>query len=303
MDYGKEKSGNILGYVTHDIVDKFGRLLLAEGSPLTQKIAQKLEKRQVPFRVSKEPPGCNTGKPAGESFRYTTALKVPSKLDEKFNKLDGAAIARAASYMNLILRQVQKDFFLNNTIKVLAQNHKATYSHSINVSLIAVAIAQKLKYSRRALREIALGALYHDIGKILLPKTVLDDLTGVQEGQAMFYQQHTILGSDMLAADKLPQAVCQVARQHHEKYNGSGYPLEIGGGDIALNAAIVTVADVFDRTTSAIFTRNLLLPEEALQQILAAKGTDYHPEVVDRFLELFCKDSKIEDYLSIIQEE
>lgn len=302
MDYGKEKSSNVLGYVTHDIIDKFGRLLLAEGSPLTQKIAQKLEKRGVPFRVSKEPPGSNPANHAGENFQYTTVLKVPAKLDEKFNKLDGAAIARASSYMNLILRQVQKDFFLNNTIKVLAQNHKATYSHSINVSLIAVAIAQKLNYSRRTLREIALGALYHDIGKVLLPKTVLDDLTGVREGQEVFYQQHPILGSDMLAADKLPQAVCQVARQHHEKYNGTGYPLGLGGSDIALNAAIVTVADAFDRTTSAIFTHNLLSPEEALQQILAAKGSDYHPEVVDRFLELFRKDSNIEDYLSIAQE-
>jgi len=293
MDYGKEKSGNILGYVTHDIIDKFGRLLLAEGSPLTHKIAQKLEKREVPFRVSKEPPGYNPANHAGESFQFTTVLKVPGKLDEKFNKLDSAAIAKAASYMNFILRQVQKDFFLNNTIKVLAQNHKATYSHSINVSLIAVAIAQKLKYSRRTLREIALGALYHDIGKILLPKTVLDDITGVREGQTVFYQQHTILGSDMLAADKLPQAVCQVARQHHEKYNGSGYPLGISGNEISLNAAIVTVADVFDRTTSAIFTQNVFSPEVALNQILATRDSDYHPEVVDRFLELFRKDTSI----------
>lgn len=289
MEIEKQSKENILGYITHDVFDKFGRLLLAEGTPLTPNVVQKLEERKLGFRISAEPLGNSSAilKSASLKTGNSKQFKVPQKLDNKFVKINGESIGNAAKYMNWILRQVQEDIFLNNNLKILAQGHKANYSHSINVSLITVAIARKLKYDKPSLQEIALGSLYHDIGKILLPKSVLDDIAGVYNGQTLIYQQHTVLGSDLLAADKLPTGVYLIARQHHEKYSGNGYPSGLKGNDIHLNAAIVTVADVFDRLTSAVFKRNVLPPDEAINQILLAKGIDYHPQVVDMFVELF----------------
>ncbi len=285
----KQSEEHILGYVTHDVFDKFGRLLLAEGTPLTAKVVQKLKERRLCFRISAQPLGNSSATLKSSSLQSESLelFETLQKLDKKFERIDGESINHAAKYLNWILHQVQKDTFLGNNIKILAQGHKANYSHSINVSLITVAIARKLKYNKPLLQEIALGALYHDIGKILLPKSVLDDITGVCNGQTLIYQQHTALGSDLLAADKLPASVYFIARQHHEKYSGNGYPSGLKGNEIHLNAAIVTVADVFDRLTSAIFQQDVLSPDEAINQILLAKGVDYHPRVVDMFIELF----------------
>ncbi len=290
MDVEKQSNENILGYVTHNVFDKFGRLLLAEGTPLYPQVVQKLEERRIVFRISVEPLGNSAAMPDSLQTENSKLFSVPQKLDKKFERLNGESISIAAKYMNWILRQIQEDIFLSNNIKILAQSHKANYSHSINVALIAVAIARKLKYDKSSLHEIALGSLYHDIGKILLPKSVLDDITGVRDEQTLIYQQHTVLGSDLLAADKLPANVYLIARQHHEKCSGNGYPNRLKENEIHLNVAIVTVADVFDRLTSSIFKRDVLSPDEAIKQILLAKGIDYHPQVVDMFVELFNKE-------------
>jgi putative nucleotidyltransferase with HDIG domain len=292
MDNKKQNKENILGYVTHNVFDKSGRLLLTEGTPLTLKVVQKLEERKLSFRISAVPLGHNPAKskPVSLQAKTTKPFRVPQRLDKKFERLNGESISHAAKYMNWILRQIHEDVFLNNNIKILAQGHKANYSHSINVALISVAIARKLKYNKTSLHELALGSLYHDIGKILLPKSVLDDIAGVCDGQTLIYQQHTVLGSDLLAANKLPEGVYLIARQHHEKHSGNGYPNGIKGNDIHLNAAIVAVADTFDRLTSAIFHRNVLSPDEAIKQIVLAQGIDYPPQVVDMFVELFNTD-------------
>lgn len=289
MEQGKSEK-TIVGYVTHNVMDKHGRLLLAEGTPLTAAMIAKLKARNLSFYLSSE---ALTGSSPRKRFplkkRGPKPFKIPTQLEEKFERLDRESIDHASWYMNKILGQVRQNVFLNDNLKILAQGHRATYSHSINVSLLAVAIARKLNLAELALRKIALGALYHDIGKILLPKTVLDDIAGVCDGQTLIYQQHTVLGSDLLAADIVPPSVSLVALQHHEKYSGTGYPNGLKEREIHLHAAIVSVADVFDRLTSAIYQQNALTPEAAIQQIAAAAGIDYHPRIVEAFAALFIR--------------
>jgi putative nucleotidyltransferase with HDIG domain len=287
MDDTTEKKKNIVGYVAHNVVDKSGRLLLAEGTALTPEVVRKMQKRGLEFRISAEALASSASLKPVLKNNNVKLFKVPKKLDEKIERLDRECIDHAARYLNKVLNHVRDNVFLSDNLKILAQGHKATYSHSINVSLITVAIARKLNYSTSSLHEIALGALYHDIGKILLPRTVLNDVTGVCDGQTLIYQQHTVLGSDLLTADMLPRSVSLVALQHHERNSGNGYPGGLKGSEIHLNSAIVIVADVFDRLTSAIFQQNVLSPEEAIQQIVLAKDIDYHPQAVDMFVELF----------------
>ncbi|MDU4961097.1 MAG: HD domain-containing protein [Sporomusaceae bacterium] len=286
MDNDSKKQ--IVGYVTHKVVDKHGRLLLAEGSALTPEMVGKLKERGLDFRISPEAfTGSSSRRPLVIKKRSPKIFKLPKRLDEKFEKLDRESIDHAAQYMNKILDQVRENTFLNDSLKILGQGHRATYSHSINVSLIAVALARKLELDTPALQELAIGALYHDVGKILLPKTVLNDITGVCDGQTLIYQQHTVLGSDLLATDTLAPSISLVALQHHEKYAGQGYPSGLKDNAIHPHAAIVCVANAFDRMTTAIYQKNVLTPEAAIGQIIAGAGVDYHPRVVDKFAELF----------------
>jgi putative nucleotidyltransferase with HDIG domain len=283
----EQRKGNIIGYITHDVSDKFGRLLLAEGTPITDSVSRKLEERGLVYRLSSTPLGNRRSKTIGLKRLNAKPFKVPVKLDKKFDRVDGEALGHASKYLNILLRQIQEDKFFSNNIKVLSQGHKATYSHSINVSLITVAMAQKLNFTLPALQKIALGSLFHDIGKILLPKSILNELGSVCDEQSLIYQQHTELGADLLAAEYLPAEIYLIALHHHEKLSGNGYPNQLKESDIHLNAAIVSVADTFDRLTSSIFHKNVCSPDEAIHEILSAKGIDFHPQAVDAFMELF----------------
>ncbi len=269
----------VIGYSAHNIFDKFGRLLLAKGAPMNQLLVQRLEKRNIGFQmVPKKHSGNHAAATLSLGGIQDTRFKVPQRLDKKFERLDIEAVALASKYLNTLLADLVEDPFLSNNLKILAQGRRATYSHSINVALLSITIAQKLSLADAKLRELTLGALYHDLGKMLLPKSVLDEKEKLCEGQSELYQRHTQLGSELLAADKLPKSIYLVALQHHEKYE-----------KIHFNAAIVAVANAFDRFTTAALEQPVLSVDEALHNIIASKGTDYHPLVVEHFEKLFIK--------------
>lgn len=268
----------VIGYSAHNIFDKFGRLLLAKGAPMNQLLIQRLEKRNIVFQIAPKKSAGNHA-PAHLSLGIQdTRFQVPERLDKKFERLDIEAVTIASTYLNLLLADLVEDPFLSNNLKILAQGRRATYSHSINVALLSIIIAQKLSLADAKLRELALGALYHDLGKMLLPKSVLDEQEKLCAGQSELYQQHAQLGSELLAADKLPKSIYLVALQHHEQYD-----------KIHFNAAIVAVANAFDCFTTAALQQPVLSVDEALNKILASKGSDYHPLVVEQFVKLFIK--------------
>lgn len=281
----KIQSPSIVGYITHDLTDKFGRLLLAEGTPVTSRVLRKLEDRKINFHLSGEPP--ERAENIVSPFQLESPFEIAGHLDKKFEKLDIEKIGSASKYLNLLLKDMQEDLFLSNSIKALSQGRKATYSHSINVAIISVAIAEKMNLNPKVIQEISIGALLHDVGKMLLPPSVLKETAGIFDGQEMIFQQHTRIGADLLAADRLPPGIHLIARQHHEKFAGDGYPDGIAGNDVHVNSFIVGLANAFDKMTSSIYQRNALTPEEAIERILLAKGIDYHPLVVEQFVELF----------------
>ncbi|QDR79786.1 HD-GYP domain-containing protein [Sporomusa termitida] len=279
----------VIGYSAHNIFDKFGRLLLAKGAPLNRLLIQRLERRKIFFQMVPQKGAGNHAATHLSLGIQDTRFQVPGQLDKKFERFDTEAVALASKYLNLLLADLMEDPFLSNNLKILAHGRRATYSHSINVALLSITIAQKLSLANAKLRELALGALYHDLGKMLLPKSVLDENETLCEGQCELYQQHTQLGSELLAADKLPKSIYLVALQHHEKYDGNGYLYGLAGDKIHFNAAIVAVADAFDHFTTAALQNPVLAVDEALHKIFTSKGIDYHPLVVEQLEKLFIK--------------
>ncbi|CUH94683.1 hypothetical protein P22_0749 [Propionispora sp. 2/2-37] len=288
MNFKHTKGSNVLGYAAHDITDKFGRLLLAKGTLLTPSVIEKLELRGISFEILPAQLKKHSIVSGNHLLQgHDPRFRVPAKLDPKFQRLDMEVVGPASKYLNKFLKEIQEDPFLSNNIKVLAQGRRVTYSHSINVALLSISIAKKLKFDEAALRDLTLGALFHDIGKILLPKSVLNEEEEISAGGEMIFQQHPVLGGELLAGDMLPPSIYLVAQQHHEKYAGDGYPQGLAGEEIHRNTVIVSVANDFDKLTTATTQREVLLPDEALVHILQYKEIDYHPLVVDEFSKLF----------------
>jgi HD-GYP domain-containing protein (c-di-GMP phosphodiesterase class II) len=127
----------------------------------------------------------------------------------------------------------------------------------------------------------------HDIGKIRVPDIVLGSSSTLAESEWILMKQHTIWGSEFLAGQQGFELAAAVARSHHERWDGSGYPSGLAGEEIPEAAQITAVADAFDAMTNDRPYRLGRPGEEAVAEIVACSGTQFSPRVVDALVRVW----------------
>ena len=161
-----------------------------------------------------------------------------------------------------------------------------TRGHSYRVAEYAALIAKELGWSQDEITNLKHAAHLHDIGKIGIPDSVLNKPTQLTEDEDNLLKKHTIIGAEILKDVTLIPHVVEVTRNHHEHYDGSGYPDGLAGTEIPIYARIIAVADCYDAMNSRRIYRNVLSQDEIYEEILKNKGTQFDPEIADIFLTL-----------------
>jgi PAS domain S-box-containing protein len=162
-----------------------------------------------------------------------------------------------------------------------------TAGHQPKVAQLACAIAEAMGLSEEQIEGIRIAGLVHDIGKINIPAEILSKPGQLTEIQYDMVKMHPQASYDILKGIKFPWAVAQIALQHHERMDGSGYPQGLAGEEILLEARILAVANVVEAMTSHRPYRPAHDITETLQEISQKKGVFYDPDVVDACLKLF----------------
>jgi PAS domain S-box-containing protein/putative nucleotidyltransferase with HDIG domain len=160
-----------------------------------------------------------------------------------------------------------------------------TAGHQRRVAELSCAIARKMGLDEERVRGIRLGATIHDIGKIGIPAEVLSKPSRLNDIELRIVQEHARMGYDILKDVRFPWPVADIARQHHERMDGSGYPQGLKGEQISLEARIVAVADVVESMASHRPYRPTLGIEAAREEIVDGRGTLYDAQVVDACLQ------------------
>jgi len=161
----------------------------------------------------------------------------------------------------------------------------STHQHSRRVATIARLIAQELGLPQHEIEEIELAALLHDVGKIAIPDAILRKADKLDAAEWSIVSTHPSLGAQLLAGHPQLRRIASLVRAHHERWDGQGYPDGLRGDAIPLGAAIIGLADAFDTMTSDRPYRPALSPAEALAEVRRCRGTQFHPAVVDAFLQ------------------
>jgi diguanylate cyclase (GGDEF)-like protein/putative nucleotidyltransferase with HDIG domain len=181
-----------------------------------------------------------------------------------------------------------------STITSLARTIEAkdpyTGGHTERVAGIAAMIASELGFDSTQLEAVKVGAVIHDIGKIGIPDSVLLKQGALDGGERDAMREHPVIASYILADLELPQIVKQMARSHHERYDGSGYPDALAADEIPLAARILSVADALDAMTSDRPYRKALPLSEALGEVQAQAGTQFCPTVVSALIACSSRD-------------
>ena len=162
-----------------------------------------------------------------------------------------------------------------------------TAGHERRVAEIAVAIGTELGFDVRRLAGLRVAGQLHDVGKITIPSEILSKPGKISAIEFQLIQGHAQAGFDVLKGVEFPWPVAQVALQHHERMDGSGYPQGLKGEAILLEARIMAVADVVEAMSSHRPYRPALGMEAALAEIKRGRGTVYDPVVADACLKLY----------------
>jgi len=203
----------------------------------------------------------------------------------------GSFIDRKSSVVQLKQSYQKIKIVMNATIetvsKIIEAKDPYTAGHQQRVSQLAVAIAKELDLSQDKVEGIRITSLIHDIGKIGVPSEILSKPTTLTDIEFSLIKVHSQIGYDILKSIDFSYPVAQIVLQHHERINGSGYPNQLKGDEILLEAKILGIADVVEAMASHRPYRPALGIDVALEEISKNKGTLYDSKVVEACLKFF----------------
>lgn len=166
-----------------------------------------------------------------------------------------------------------------------------TAEHCERIKDFSMKIGTKMGLSSDELYILNLAAFLHDVGKVKVPDHILNKPGKLTNEEYEMMKKHTTWGRETLENTNFVDLIKagEIVEQHHERYDGKGYPNQLKGDEIMIQAAIITVVDAFDAITTDRVYRKGLSIETALEELVRNKGTMFNPNVVDAFISI--KDS------------
>jgi putative nucleotidyltransferase with HDIG domain len=246
--------------------------------------------------------------PAGLSSALGATLYVPlqasgslvgilrvqkTSVDQPFSDGETEMIAIQASQAAiaiknaLLMNEIEQGYLsaLTALANALDARDPGTLGHADRVSRNAVLIAEVMGLPSDAIDQVRVGALLHDIGKVGIPDSILQKPGRLTEEEYTLVKQHTLIGDRILAPVAPLQKIRPIVLNHHERYDGAGYPHGLAGDEIPLAARVVAVVDAFDAIMESRAHAGQSIAQ-AIHELREGRATQFDPEVVDAFLEV-----------------
>ena len=207
--------------------------------------------------------------------------KINAELSETYEKLE-------KSYMESI-----------ETVRYTVEAKDLyTRGHSDRVSEYSVLIGKKLGLNDEDIRRLRIGGLFHDVGKIGVPDSILQKNAKLTDDEYSQIKNHPTIGAHILSTASIFQDIIPIVKHHHERYDGNGYHSRLKGEEIPYLSRIAAIADSFDAMTSRRVYRDSLPMDIVISEIEKNKGTQFDPQVADAFLDILKNDySSIEEIM------
>ncbi|MBP7216308.1 MAG: HD domain-containing protein [Candidatus Omnitrophica bacterium] len=184
-----------------------------------------------------------------------------------------------------------REDIIGRTLEIMAQiidlKHPFTAGHSLRVSRYAMAIALAMKLKHDDVTKIKWAGLIHDMGKLSVPRSILDKPSSLTKKEFLIIKKHPEMTREILKMVPTFSEISPIASEHHEYYNGSGYPFGLRAEESHLGARILTVCDAFDAMTSNRPYRNPLRAVAACTEIKKLAGIQFDPTIVKFALPIF----------------
>ena len=211
----------------------------------------------------------------------TNLLKTIKNIQKVESRRQRAELNKRRKQMETMSLQMMRT--LSTTIEA---KDEYTRGHSYRVAEYAALIAEELGWDKKEIRNLKNAAHLHDIGKIGIPDNILNRPTRLTEEEFQVIKEHTVIGAEILKNITLIDHVKEVARSHHERYDGMGYPDGLKGEEIPLYARVIAIADCYDAMKSRRIYRNPLGDEVIYNEISRNCGSQFDPKIAGVFLKM-----------------
>ena len=205
----------------------------------------------------------------------TTSHRLFSRLNARRDLVD---VSSKTAQLESIYLQIVREWGAS-----IESSDTYTYGHSERVAGYAVRVAEAMGLEGIELMTIRVGAYLHDLGKVRVPHEILNKPGKLTNEEFDIMKQHPVYGIEMLTAIDFPWDIRPIIRSHHEKVDGSGYPDRLRGDEIALNAQVIGVVDVFDALTTTRSYRSAMPIEKAIS-IMNESPNHYRRDVAEAFM-------------------
>ncbi len=268
-----------------DVILSDGRLLLLSGFIMKPLYIRKLMMFNVPF-VYVEDDYFTPVEDCEEKKIYNHAVSFVENFFSLVSNNEKSDISEVKNTVNDIITGVIKNDTIMIQLTGMLDIDRYTYIHSVDVCIYSLIIGKKLGYSNDMLLELGTGAILHDIGKCKIPPEILLKPDKLTTDEFSLMMLHTVYGAEILkSCCGMNSRIANIAFQHHEKWNGSGYPTGVAAYDIDPFPRIVALVDVYDALTSDRVYRKGELPHIATDYLKVNSGILFDPYLVKLFIE------------------
>jgi putative nucleotidyltransferase with HDIG domain len=216
---------------------------------------------------------------------YTDTLQFAKKLIHSLRQGGMPSHGESETFVNGVIDSAVRNQDALLTLFKLREYDEYTYTHCVNVSVLAVVMGKYLGLDREQLRILGISGLLHDVGKECIPGAILNKPGKLTPEEFRIIQGHSEEGFRIVQKQKgIHPKILECILQHHEKHNGRGYPSGLSGGEITSLAAVVSISDIYDALTSNRPYKNALAQHQALKIIFGMKGQDLSQDLVERFI-------------------
>jgi len=283
------KSGMTLGKAVYH---ENGKMLIASGIELTERFINRLKEQGITHLYIQDPVTDDIS--IDETIPFELRTQTIQMIQTVFKNVHEVKGTRKLSDL-IKVSDFQKS--IQNIVSLLQSNKRVIdllthinvkdnylFSHSLNVMIYSSALAVEKGLPTEKIYEVAVGCLLHDIGKMLLPEEILHKPGKLTDEEFAQIKEHTNIGFELLRKEwDIPLLAAHCAFQHHERWDGTGYPRGLKGEEIHPYARMMAVGDVFDALTTHRVYRRAMLPHEAMELIFSETNHHFEQEMVELF--------------------
>jgi len=274
------KAGMILA---KDVVLKDGRILLLKGFTIKPRYISKLKSYDVPY-IYVEKDGVeleefNEDRVYGDAFSSIKGIMECIRNDKKYD------LVQLKETVYDMVGHILNDDMLFMTLTGIRDIDNYTFLHSVDVCIYSVITAKAMNLQYDEIHELAMAAILHDVGKCKIPISILNKPGKLTDEEFEIMKRHSLYGYEI--ASQMPgvsEKTARIISQHHEKWDGTGYPAGLKNYDIELGARIISIADVYDALTADRIYRKRFMPHEAAEYLMADNESQFDSEIMKTFI-------------------